>query len=282
MKQKTIRTSIFIEGMGVHTGEPSSVTLRPSEPNSGIVLIHKQIPDKPLVIGTFVPEPAMHATVLKGEGWAVSTVEHLLSALSGLGIDNISVEISGNEVPILDGSALPFVQALKKAGIIEQAETKVFLTPVQTLKFEDQGRFIEITPALKGQQTLTFDYSVEFEHPLLQQTSLSGVLSPQFYAKKVAPARTFGFLDQLPFLRKHGLARGTTLGNTVVVGEDMFLNSRRFTDELIRHKLLDLLGDLALLGKQLVGSIRAHKTGHNFNRQVIQHLLDHPDQWQIR
>ena len=270
-----------MEGVGVHTGAKASVTLRPAEPDSGIVITNQNFPDNPIQLGCCIPEQAMHATVIMSQGWGVSTIEHLLAAVSGLKIDNILIDIDGPEVPILDGSALPFVQIIGDMGVVEQDKSKKYLTPKKTIKFEDNNsRFIEITPKYDGAKDLTFDYTIEFEHPLVQGSQLSGVLSEDFFIQEIAPARTFGFLEQLPFLRKHGLAQGTTLGNTVVVGDNIFLNSLRFSDEFIRHKILDLVGDLALLGKNLTGNVRAHKTGHNFNRKVIEHYINNPKDWE--
>lgn len=277
MFQKTIKKEIHLEGIGVHSGLRSTVTLRPADPNTGIIITNKKIPNEAIVLGTCLPEQAMHATVIKSKTWAISTIEHLLAAISGLEIDNVSIEIDGIEVPILDGSALPFLQALENVGIEEQNVKKTFLTPKHKIKFEEDGRFIEITPA--QDPSLIFDYTVDFEHPLIEGNELKGTLTKAYFCKEIAPARTFGFLEQLPFLRKHGLAKGTTLGNTVVVGDNIFLNSRRFSNEFIRHKLLDLVGDLALLGKNLAGTIKAHKTGHSFNRKVIEHFLQNKEKW---
>jgi UDP-3-O-[3-hydroxymyristoyl] N-acetylglucosamine deacetylase len=287
MKQKTISKEIFIEGVGVHSGEKSTVTLKPAAPNSGITLYNKNFPKKKLSIGSVIPEQAMHATVLKCDCWAVSTVEHLFAAIYGLEIDNLEIVFDGPEFPILDGSALPFVHLILEAGLIEQNCTKKFLTPKKIISFEEDDRFIEIKPATGNDFSLKFYYSIDFSHPLLPKNEFCKTLtrgaasSQKFFIDEIAPARTFGFLEQLPILRKHGLAKGTTLGNTVVVGEEAFLNTRRFEDEFIRHKFLDLLGDLALLGKNLAGTIVAHKTGHAFNRKVVKHYVENPDLWKI-
>jgi UDP-3-O-[3-hydroxymyristoyl] N-acetylglucosamine deacetylase len=280
MKQKTILQTISLSGVGVHSGQLATITLHPATPNSGIIIKNKHFQQEPLRIGLTIPEQAMHATVLKHERWAVSTIEHLFSAIAGLGIDNLVIEVDGSEFPILDGSALPFVHAFEQGGIKIQPEQKKFLSPKVPLSFEENDRYIKILPAKKNRR-LDFTYSIHFEHPLVPQGTLSGTLTPEYFAKEIAPARTFGFLEQLPLLRKHGLAKGTTLGNTVVVGENMFLNSSRFENELIRHKFLDLLGDLALLGKPLAGTISAHKTGHAFNRKVVEHFIQNPNQWEI-
>lgn len=280
MKQKTIKNEIFLEGVGVHSGSYSSIRLIPAKPDSGIIITNINQDLTPIKIGTFYPEPAMHATIIKGNGWAVSTVEHLLSAIWCLGVDNIQIELKGVEIPILDGSALPFVQALKKAEIVPQSEKKTFVTPKRLIRFEEDDKFLEIEPFCDESQKLEFFYSIDFEHPLVIGNQIKGTLSENFFETDIAPARTFGFLSQLPFLRKHNLAQGTTLGNTVVIGENSLLNNHRFENEFIRHKLLDLFGDLALLGKPLVGKIRAHKTGHSFNRNVAKHFIENREMWQ--
>lgn len=277
--QKTIKEKFSIEGIGVHSGEHAIINIKPAKQNSGIVIKNILFPDEPMKIGTIRPQQAMHATVLKNKSWAVSTIEHLMAAIFGLEIDNLLIEIKGFEVPILDGSALPFVQAITNIGITNQEEKKVFITPKKIINLKNGDRSLQITPAKKNNLELKIDYSVEFEHPLVKSNSWSTTITPDFFSNEISPARTFGFLEQLPALRKHGLAKGATLGNTVVVGEDIFLNTLRFENEFIRHKVLDLIGDLSLLGKNLAGTIKAHKTGHNFNRLVIEHFLDNPDSW---
>lgn len=288
MKQKTIKKEICFQGIGVHSGIASRVIIRPAKCNFGIVFINKAFLDVKIELGKIVPEQAMHASVLKKNSFLISTTEHLMAAIASLRIDNLEIEIEGLEVPILDGSALGFVQGILGVGVIEQENEKNFLTPVQDLEFKDQdGRFLKLSPAefiAKSNvydSNFYFDYIADFNHPLLGQSSISGILSKEFFVKEIAPARTFGFLDQLPFLKRHGLAKGTTLGNTVVIGEEEFLNIPRFENEFVRHKLLDLLGDLALLGKNLAGTIKAQKTGHAFNRLVIQHYIENPCKWKL-
>jgi len=286
-KQKTLNQTLIFEGIGVHSGLPAVVTLHPADPNFGIIIRNKAFPNQPMEIGKIVPEHAMHATVVKHQNWFVSTIEHLMAAIFVAELDNVIIEIEGVEVPILDGSALPFIQKILDGGIREQEETKTFLTPKAFLKFEDaQGRYIEITPAQAlpsgGRDTTLFvDYKAEFNHPLAGNPSLQGAITCDFFVHEVAPARTFGFLEQLPYLRQHGLAKGTSLGNTVVIGQEELLNDMRLSDECVRHKFLDLIGDLSLLGKNLIGSIKAHKTGHSFNRLVIDHYIKHPEEWEL-
>jgi UDP-3-O-[3-hydroxymyristoyl] N-acetylglucosamine deacetylase len=285
-KQKTIAQAVTFQGIGVHSGKPSQVTLQPGQADMGIRLHNGQIHEQAMIIGTVIPENAMHATVLKAGSWWVSTVEHLLAALRALEVGNVDVIVSGCEVPIIDGSALPFVQGIMRAGIVELDAPQKFLTPKEVIRFaDDQGRWLEIEPASVGADgnrdiRMHIDYRAEFTRGLEGADMLNCTVSPEFFTSDIAPARTFGFVEQLPFLRQHGLALGTSLGNTVVMGPDGLFNDMRCADECVRHKVLDLIGDLALLGKPLAGSVRAYKTGHNFNRKVIEHYVGQPQVWE--
>lgn len=286
-KQKTIKRELFFSGVGVHNGMISSIKVRPASPNSGIIFHNAQFPNEPLAVGQVVPENAFNATIIKQKHWFVSTIEHLMAAFWILDLDNLIVEIEGTEIPILDGSAFPFVQGILNNGIEDQNAAKIYLTPRSELLFRDeQERIIRILPAQKDAagnylQHLIVEYHSKFDHPLAGNSRLQGMVTTDFFIKEIAPARTFGLLEQLPFLRKNGLAQGTTLGNTVVLGSEGFMNEVRFNDEFVRHKFLDLLGDLSLLGKRLIGTVYAHRTGHNFNRKVIEHFIQHPDQWEL-
>lgn len=283
--QTTLKSSVVFEGIGVHSGKPSRVVLLPADADHGIVFYNQDNREQKIVIGKVVPEVAMHATVIKTDGWFVSTLEHLMAALYVLGVDNLRIEVQGYEVPILDGSALPFAQGILDVGLTEQSVLKRYLTPKMPLTFNDNaGRSIIITPALKHDNNFNkdfiFDYSADFNHPLIGQTQMQGKLTHDFFMHDIAPARTFGFLQQLPFLRQHNLACGTSLGNTVVIGDEL-LNDMRLPSECIRHKVLDLIGDLSLLGLFLIGTVKAHKTSHSFNRLVIQHFINNPEQWEL-
>ncbi len=288
MKQKTIKKLFSITGIGVHNGILSTIELSPAAVNTGIVFINKQAPGEFMKIGTIVPEAAPHATVIKYNNWAVSTVEHLMAALWALDIDNITIQVDGamTEIPILDGSGLPFIQALQEEGeVVEQDAQKIFITPKSEIVIEDtNGRFIKLF-ACKNQPgenfSLGLSYAAAFEHSLLGEQNFTGFTTQEFFVREIAPARTFGFLEQLPMLRQHKLALGSSLGNSVVVGPEGFLNELRFEDEFVRHKVLDLIGDLALLGKKLVGTVQAHKTGHSFNRRIIEHFIKHPECWEF-
>lgn len=289
MKQKTIKKDIVIQGVGVHLGQQSKVVLHPSPIDSGIVFFNPMFPGEKIELGKVIPEQAIHASVLKGKKLVISTIEHLMSAISAFQIDNLLIEINGIEVPILDGSAITFIDLIEQVGILEQYKEKKFLTPRKRLIFEDKkyDRFLELTPAKIDTKTneydknLYFDYMADFKHPLVGKSFLKGQFSFSYFKDEIAPARTFGFLEQLPFLRGQGLAKGTSLGNTVVIGEEEFLNQPRFENEFIRHKFLDLIGDLALLGRSLAGTINAKKTGHNFNRLITQNYVENSGSWKL-
>jgi len=283
--QHTLKKSIQFKGLGVHSGQPSTITIHPANANTGIVFVNASSPQQTMHVGHVTPEAAMHATVIKANGWLLSTVEHLLAALYIMDVDNATIVVQGQEIPILDGSALPFVQGILDVGLEQQADLRTLLTPRAFVSLADQaGRMIEITPAQKTSgdvdHVLHLNYSADFKHPLVGDQTMSGAITKDFFVKEVAPARTFGFLDQLPFLRQHNLAKGTSLGNTVVIGQEL-INDMRLPNECIRHKVLDLIGDLSLLGKRLIGTVKAHHTSHNFNRLVIEHYLKNPEQWEL-
>ena len=280
--QQTLKQELVFSGIGVHSGLFSSVKLIPAPADTGIVFRHEQFPDDPFCVGKVVPEIALHATVIKHGKWMISTIEHLMAALMMMSVDNVIVVVDGVEIPILDGSAFPFVQGIMHSGLQSQDQLKKFLTPARVLTFEHEDRFLQISPAVSGSDlTLFIDYTAEFDNHTKNAAQLSGVVTQDFFEREIAPARTFGYVGQLPFLRKHGLAQGTSLGNTVVAGGEGYINDVRYHDEFVRHKFLDLIGDLSLLGRSLIGSISARKTGHSFNRLVIQHYCQHPTEWLV-
>lgn len=283
MNQTTLIKPAIFTGIGVHCGKPATVTVLPAAAGAGLSFINRSFPDQPMLLGTVVPEVAMHATVLKCGKWGISTVEHLVAAIALLGIDNAVIEIDGYEVPILDGSALPFVQGLLEAGIVELEAPKHYLMPHETIRLADeQGRWIELSPLVDLQvKKLEIEYVAEFKHPLVGSLEFKGAVTTDSFIRDIAPARTFGFLSQLPYLRAHNLAQGSSLGNTLVIDDEQLMNEPRFEDECVRHKVLDLLGDLALLGKNLVGTVKAFKTSHSFNRLVIKHFIEHSDKWTL-
>jgi UDP-3-O-[3-hydroxymyristoyl] N-acetylglucosamine deacetylase len=283
--QATIKKEVVFEGIGVHSGKNSLIRLLPSDVNSGIIFKNADYPKDPILIGSVIPESVMYSTIIKNACWGVSTVEHLMAAIFGLEISNLVVEVEGQEVPILDGSAFQFSQEILRVGIKIEDAGRTFLTPKNVLKFcLEEDRMVEVFPAAvqnNGQlsKTLNVEFYTDFSHPLVSKGFFKGEITKELFVEKIAPARTFGFLEQLSVLRKHNLANGTSLGNTVVIGNDGYINKPRFENEFTCHKLLDLIGDISLLPHAIIGTIVAKKSGHILNRLVIEHFIKNKDQW---
>lgn len=257
--QTTLARPVRVAGVALHSGRHVTAILRPAEPDSGIVFLRSDM-------GARIPAIAEeagrfeHATTLGKKGRDVGTVEHLLSAAYGLCLDNLVVEIDGPEVPILDGSAGPWVRALREAGIVRQAaQTRPFV-PSRTLVVPGtHGARLEIRPA----RELRVTYTIDFPHAAIGRQAVTVVVTPETYAHHIAPARTFGFLAEYETLKAHGLARGADVHNCIVLGEDRVENGvLRFPDEFVRHKALDLIGDLALVGRPVLGHVIANRAGH--------------------
>jgi UDP-3-O-[3-hydroxymyristoyl] N-acetylglucosamine deacetylase len=275
--QKTIRRSVRTEGIGIHRGEHVHLELRPAPAGTGIVFVRTDL-------GVSIPARAentrdlSYATTLAVRGVEVGTVEHLMAALAGMGITNVYIDIDGAEVPILDGSSLPFVQLLRRAGVEEQRVSFPEVRLTDVVRVGDADRWVELHPA----KDFSVDYSVRYDSRAVGQQHFSAPITPARFASAIAPARTFGFLNEVAALRSRGLARGGTLDNCVVVdGERILSGSLRFRDEFVRHKVLDLLGDLALLEYPLRAHVVARKAGHALHVQLVQELLAHPEVWEF-
>jgi len=272
-RERTIRGRVALSGRGVHSGRPAALVLSPGASGRGVVFVRTDLPGKPEIPGRIAClAETGRATALKANGAEVRVVEHLLAAAVGLGVDNLRVEVDGAELPILDGSALPFARALRAAGIEEQAKEREGYLLSRPLQVSGGGGMIAAFPAA----ALTIHYAVHFGHPLLRSQYLSLTIAEETFVEEVAPARTFGFLrDALPLIEK-GLIQGTSLDNTVVIGEDAVFSREglRFPDECVRHKILDLLGDLALLGRRLTAEVVALKAGHELHARFIAALME--------
>lgn len=283
--QSTIKKTLFFEGIGVHSGAYCSVRLNPQSVNTGILFVNNDFPGEFIKVGTAVPESSAHATVLKASSFRVSTVEHLMAALGFAGVDNVLIEVAGGEVPILDGSALPFVLGILHTGLVEQGEGTGYLRPKSRIEITDaQGRFIHVEPLDESDDfgpQLSLSYSAELYKANNTVKCDVGYVSSDFFGMGIIPARTFGSIEQLPFLRSHSLAQGAFLGNTLVFSSERVINGGRYDDEWLRHKMLDFLGDLMLLGRPLSAKVTAHKTGHSFNRMLIEHFYNHPEMWVV-
>lgn len=257
--QTTLGRTITVSGIGLHSGRAVRATLRPAPAGRGIAFVRTDV-------GVVIPAVAEEAgrldfaTSIGEPGREVGTIEHLLSAAVGLGLDNLTVEIDGPEVPILDGSSAPWVAEIRKAGLVSLGSaSRPFAVTSPLSVHGPEGKWIEIRPA----KELRVSYSIDFPNPAIGRQTLSLVLTPDVYADHLAPARTFGFLAEYDYLRSKGLARGASEENCIVVGDTDVLNgSLRFVDEFVRHKALDLIGDLALVGRPVVGHIVAHRAGH--------------------
>ena len=275
--QRTLRTSIRATGVGLHTGKQVMMTLRPALPDSGICFRRVDLP-QPIDIAARaanVGETTLGTTLVNGSA-RISTVEHLLSAFAGLGIDNAIVEVTAGEVPIMDGSAGPFVFLLQSAGIEEQAVPKRFIRIKKTVRVEDGDKWARFDPF----EGFKVNFEIEFDHPVfkrrLQRASMD--FSTTSFLREISRARTFGFMRDLETLRAHNLALGGTLENAIVLDDVGVMNEDglRYEDEFVKHKILDAIGDLYLLGHSLIGEFSGHKSGHGLNNALLRALLRDP------
>ena len=281
IKQRTLKNTIRATGVGLHSGDKVYLTLHPAEANSGISFRRVDL-DEPVTINATpvnVGETMLSTTLVK-EGVKVSTVEHLLSALAGLGIDNAIIDVSAAEVPIMDGSAGPFVFLLQSAGVVEQDMPKHYIRIKKQIRVEEDDKWAAFEPFDGFKVTFTID----FDHPAFPDHLKTSVMdfSSTTFVKEVSRARTFGFMKDIEFLRENNLALGGSLDNAIVVDDDKVLNEDglRYADEFVKHKILDAIGDLYLLGHSLIGEYKGFKSGHALNNKLLLSLLDNPDAWE--
>lgn len=280
LKQRTLKSVIRATGVGLHTGEKVALTLRPAQPGTGIVFRRIDTPQP-----VDVPANALRVTdtrlcsSLEADGVKVATVEHLMSAFAGLGIDNAYVDLTGAEVPIMDGSAAPFVFLLQSAGIEEQPVAKKFFRIRQTVEVRDGDKWARFDPY----DGFKLSFSIVFDHPVFDRSSQTATVdfAETSYVREVARARTFGFMQDVETLRSNGLALGGSLENAIVMDEYRVLNVEglRYSDEFVKHKLLDAIGDLYLVGHPLIGAYSAHKAGHALNNLLLRETLGRADAW---
>ncbi|PID54850.1 MAG: UDP-3-O-[3-hydroxymyristoyl] N-acetylglucosamine deacetylase [Gammaproteobacteria bacterium] len=282
IRQRTLRNSIKATGVGLHTGEKVYLTLLPAPVNTGIVF--RRVDLNPVVEMHAQAEKVgdtMLSTTLVQDGVRVSTIEHLMSALAGLGIDNAYVELSAPEVPIMDGSAAPFVFLIQSAGIEEQSEAKRFVRIKHPVTVEDGDKSATFLPF----DGFKVSFTIDFDHPVFRDRTASAEVdfSSTSFVKEVSRARTFGFMHELEFMRSQGLARGGSVDNAIVVDEFRILNQDglRYDDEFVKHKILDAIGDLYLLGHGLIGQYKAYKSGHGLNNALLRELLARPEAWEM-
>ncbi len=280
-RQRTISQPVSFSGVGVHSGKKVNLTIKPAPVNHGIKFVRTDLTDKPSVSAHFnmVVDTSL-ATVIGYDGFIVSTIEHLMASFAGFSIDNAIVELDAYELPIMDGSAGPFISYIKTAGIEEQLGPKYFFIVKEPIELKEDGKFVGIYPASKFKITCTIYY----DHPLIREQSYSIDVSDQVFEKEICRARTFGFLQEIEYLKKYGFARGGSLDNVIVLDEKGILNKDglRFPDEFVRHKILDCIGDFSLLGMPVLGHVIVNKSGHSFNHAFLKKFFENKKSWETR
>jgi UDP-3-O-[3-hydroxymyristoyl] N-acetylglucosamine deacetylase len=277
--ETTVRRTVEAVGVGLHSGVPVKIRVTPAPVSTGIVFLRTDLDNFPISASWRHVARVSYATSLMRKGVLISTTEHLLSVFYSVGIDNAYIEIDNLEVPILDGSGLPFVELIREAGIRQYRRKRRYLRIRRPISVEDHGKRITILP--DDSFRLTCD--IHFDHPLVGRQSLEMEVTPDNYAGEIAPARTFGFENELDQMRNMGLIRGASLANAVCFTPDRVLNPEglRFADECCRHKALDLIGDLALIGKPLLGHVIAERAGHAMHAALVARIMSDPSLYEI-
>ena len=272
LNQRTLRGPVACVGVGLHTGAKVSLRLMPARPDSGVVLVRTDLPGKPELKAhaSNVVDTEL-ATTLGTSSYRIHTVEHVLAALAGLGIDNVRIELDGPEVPIMDGSAAPFAEMIKEARVREQDVPKAFMVIKKNVTVTEGDKHASLGPG----RGFRIDCTIDFKHPLISDQTVSLTFSDRTFMREVSGARTFGFLRDVEKLKAMGLAKGGSLENAIVVDDFSILNPEglRFPDEFVRHKVLDAVGDVALLGLPVIGHLNAYKSGHALNHKLVTRVL---------
>ncbi|MCL4139486.1 UNVERIFIED_CONTAM: hypothetical protein GTU68_007821 [Idotea baltica] len=280
--QRTLQRAVSTVGIGLHSGQKVGLTLRPAAPDTGIVYRRVdlespvEIVSKPEAVGETVL-----STTLVQDGVKVATIEHLMSALAGLGVDNAYVDLTASEVPVMDGSAAPFIYLIQSAGIESQRSAKKFVKIKRTVRFENQAGWAELRPY----DGFKVSFEIDFDHPAVKSTNQTFALdlSKSSYSREISRARTFGFMRDVEYMRSRNLGLGGSLGNAVVLDEYRVLNKDglRYTDEFVKHKMLDAIGDLYTIGYSIIGAYHGHKSGHAINNLLLHELIAQPDAWEL-
>ncbi len=278
-RQRTLAKAVSCKGVGVHSGISVDLTIKPAPANHGIKFIRTDLPDSPAISAIFnnVVDTSL-ATVIGNEGAIVSTIEHLMAGFFGLSIDNAVVEISGYEMPIMDGSAAQFTRMMLEAGITDLASPRTFIVITDELAIEEFGKTVRATP----HPNFKLSCAIEFDHPLIQKQTYVFDMCDRAFTEEISRARTFGFYKDVEQLRLYGLAKGATLDTGIAIDKESVMNEDglRFDDEFVRHKLLDCLGDFSLMGMPILGHIETFKSGHAFNHAFLKELFSRKDCWE--
>jgi UDP-3-O-[3-hydroxymyristoyl] N-acetylglucosamine deacetylase len=281
LKQRTLKKVVSATGVGLHNGEKVTLTLRPAAIDSGIVFRRSDLPATPEIQAT---PNAVHDTrmcsALEQNGVRVATVEHLMSALAGLGVDNVVIDVSASEIPIMDGSSGPFIFLLQSAGIVEQNAPKKFIKIKKIIEVKEGDKWVRFEPY----HGFKLDFTIDFAHPVFENSGQNVIIDfkDNSYIKEISRARTFGFMHEVEYLRANGLARGGSLDNAIVLDEFRVLNREglRYEDEFAKHKVLDAIGDLYMLGHPLLGAFFAFKSGHGLNNKLLRALQADSSAWE--
>lgn len=280
--QRTLKQAISATGVGLHSGERVKLTLLPAAPDTGIVFRRTDLPESEDVKAepALVNDTRLSSTLVTATGVRVGTIEHLMSAFAGFGIDNLIVEVTAAEMPIMDGSAAPFIYLLQSAGVVEQTAPKRFIRVKQPVEIVEGDKWVKLEPMDGFKITL----SIEFNHPAfnLAPQKVTIDFASSSYLDEISRARTFGFMHEVEYMRQHGLGLGGSLDNAIVIDDEYVLNPEglRFPDEFVRHKILDAIGDLYIVGHPLIATFSGHKSGHALNNKLLRKLLDTPDAWE--
>lgn len=279
-KQRTLMNEVGCTGIGLHTGEKVKINLSPAPADSGIKFIRTDLKGRPEVEVRFdnVFDTTL-ATTIGTNGCKVATIEHLMAAFFGLGIDNAVVELDGPEVPIMDGSAAPFVFLIKSGAVREQKSPKQFIVIKKPFKVDDGNRSVCIYPS----KELKITYMIDFQHPLLRNQEYELTFSGRDFVREISTARTFGFMKDVETLKKNGFARGGSLDNAVVIDDFRIINEDglRFDDEFVRHKILDFIGDISIVGSPIIGHFVVKKSGHFLNQHMLKKLMESTKHWKV-
>ncbi len=280
LRQRTVASEISCTGIGLHSGKKLKLTIKPTPPDSGITFERVDISPCSIVKASFDNVIGTNmATTIGFNGYSVSTVEHIMAAFFGMGIDNALVQIDGGEVPIMDGSSAPFVFLLKNAGVTVQNSNKKFLVVKKPVKVEDGNRSVHLYPS----NELKITYKIDFNHPLIKDQTYELSFSQSSFIQEISKARTFGFLKDVETLQNNGLAQGGSLDNAIVVDEFRVLNEDglRYKDEFVRHKILDFIGDLAIIGHIPIGHFVVKRSGHTLNQQLLRKFMAQEKYWEV-
>ncbi|WP_163935533.1 UDP-3-O-acyl-N-acetylglucosamine deacetylase [Paraferrimonas sp. SM1919] len=281
--QRTVKQIVTVTGVGLHSGEKVNLTIKPAAINSGITLVRTDLSPNVTIAADadLVKETTLCTALVNELGVKVSTIEHLFSALAGLGIDNAIIEVDAPEIPIMDGSASPFVYLLQSVGIESQSAPKKYLKITKPIRVEDGDKWAEFHPY----QGFKLDFAIDFEHPVISKSlqRMQMDFSSDTFIKEISKARTFGFMRDIEYLRANNLALGGSMENAVVLDEFKVLNPNGLRDdnEFIKHKILDAFGDLYLAGYAILGEFKAYKTGHALNNQLVRALLSQQEAWEL-